>query len=40
MIHGTIRFSIGCFTTKDDVDYVVKAVKEVTKKLKELSPLK
>ncbi|NLY81435.1 MAG: cysteine desulfurase [Clostridiales bacterium] len=39
-IHGTIRFSIGCFTTKDDVDYVVKAVKEVTKKLKELSPLK
>jgi cysteine desulfurase len=38
--YGTIRFSIGDFTTKDDVDYVMEALKEITKKLKELSPFK
>ncbi|MBK5252969.1 MAG: cysteine desulfurase NifS [Peptostreptococcaceae bacterium] len=38
--YGTIRFSIGDFTTKEDIDYVIDAIKDITKKLKELSPFK
>jgi cysteine desulfurase len=37
--HGSIRFSPGKFTTKDDIDYTVGHVKEVVTKLRELSPL-
>jgi cysteine desulfurase len=37
--HGSIRFSPGKFTTKEDTDYTVGHVKEVVTKLRELSPL-
>ena len=37
--HGSIRFSPSKYTTKDDIDYVVKHLIEVVKKLRELSPL-
>ncbi len=28
MIHGTVRFTVGDFTTKDDIDYVVENLKK------------
>lgn len=36
-IHGSVRFTIGDFTTKDDVDYVVDNLKEIVSKLREIS---
>ncbi|MCR4667861.1 MAG: cysteine desulfurase NifS [Clostridia bacterium] len=39
LIHGTVRFSIGDFTTKDDIDYTVEKLKLVVERLRELSPL-
>ena len=39
LIHGTVRFSIGDFTTKEDLDYVVDALKQEVTWLRELSPL-
>jgi len=37
LIHGTIRFSIGDFTTKEDLDYVVATLKEIVEKLRAVS---
>ncbi|PSK36025.1 Cysteine desulfurase, mitochondrial [Elsinoe australis] len=37
--HSSIRFGIGRFTTVEEVDYVLKAVKERVTFLRELSPL-
>lgn len=39
MIHGTVRFSIGDFTTKEDIDYVVENLKTIVEKLRALSPI-
>ena len=39
LIHGTVRFSIGDFTTKEDIDYVMDALKQEVEWLRELSPL-
>lgn len=39
MIHGTVRFTVGDFTTKEDIDYTVENLKEITAKLRELSPV-
>lgn len=39
MIHGTIRFSIGDFTTKEDLDYTVDCLKEIVTKLRNISPV-
>lgn len=39
MIHGTVRFTVGDFTTKEDIDYVVDSLKEVVEKLRMLSPV-
>ena len=39
LIHGTVRFTTGDFTTKEDIDYVVEALKEVVSWLRDLSPL-
>ena len=39
MIHGTVRFTIGDFTTLEDVDYVVDTLKNVVTRLRELSPV-
>ena len=39
LIHGTVRFSIGDFTTKEDIDYTVEKLKIVVARLRELSPL-
>lgn len=37
LIHGTIRFSIGDFTTKEDLDYVVASLQEIVTKLRAVS---
>jgi cysteine desulfurase len=37
-IHGSIRFSLGRYTNEDEVDYVIKAVPHVIKKLNNISP--
>uniref|UniRef100_L2FV52 cysteine desulfurase n=1 Tax=Colletotrichum fructicola (strain Nara gc5) TaxID=1213859 RepID=L2FV52_COLFN len=37
--HSSIRFGIGRFTTEQEIDYVLKAVKERVDFLRELSPL-
>ena len=39
MIHGTVRFTVGDFTTKDDIDYTVDNLKKIVEKLRELSPV-
>jgi cysteine desulfurase len=39
MIHGTIRFTVGDFTTKEDIDYVVECVEKVVSRLREISML-
>ncbi|MDF7670457.1 IscS subfamily cysteine desulfurase [Orbaceae bacterium ESL0721] len=39
LAHSSIRFSIGRFTTEEEIDYVIKIVKASIGKLRELSPL-
>ncbi|OZA24599.1 MAG: IscS subfamily cysteine desulfurase [Hydrogenophilales bacterium 17-64-11] len=39
LAHSSIRFSIGRFTTKEEVDYAIKLLHEKIGKLRELSPL-
>lgn len=36
-IHGTLRFTVGDMTTKEDIDYVVSTLKNVVNKLREIS---
>ena len=37
IIHGTIRFTVGDMTTKEDLDYTVDKLKEVVGRLREIS---
>ncbi|MHB1092409.1 IscS subfamily cysteine desulfurase [Thiobacillus sp.] len=39
LAHSSIRFSIGRFTTEEEVDYAIKLLHEKIDKLRELSPL-
>ena len=39
LAHSSIRFSIGRFTTEEEVDFVVKLLHEKIQKLRDLSPL-
>lgn len=39
LAHSSIRFSIGRFTTEEDIDYIVKKIGEQVSRLRELSPL-
>jgi len=39
LAHSSIRFTIGRFTTDEEVDYAIKLVREKVAKLRELSPL-
>jgi cysteine desulfurase len=39
LAHSSIRFSIGRFTTIDEVDYVIALLNDKIGKLRELSPL-
>jgi len=39
LAHSSIRFSIGRYTTEDDVDFAISLIKDKVTKLRELSPL-
>ena len=39
LAHSSLRFSIGRFTTEEDVDVAINKLKEAVGKLRELSPL-
>lgn len=39
LAHSSIRFSVGRFTTVEEVDFTIELVKEKISKLRELSPL-
>jgi len=39
LAHSSIRFSIGRFTTENDIDAVIKSIRSAVEKLRELSPL-
>jgi len=39
LAHSSIRFTIGRFTTEEDIDFAVNLIKEKVAKLRELSPL-
>lgn len=36
-IHGSVRFTVGDFTTKEDIDYVVEKLEGIVAKLREIS---
>ena len=38
--HGSIRFTLGRKTTKEDIDYVMKVFPEVAEKLRKISPVR
>lgn len=38
-IHGSLRFTVGDFTTREDIDYVVSELKEVVARLREISSI-
>ena len=37
--HGSIRFSLGKKTTKEDIDYVLKVLPRIIESLRRLSPV-
>lgn len=39
LAHSSLRFSIGRFTTEQDVDYAIKTIRQAVSKLRDLSPL-
>ena len=39
LAHSSIRFSIGRFTTPEEIDYVIRQTREQVERLRELSPL-
>jgi cysteine desulfurase len=39
LAHSSIRFSMGRFTTEEDVDYAITHVRDAIEKLRALSPL-
>ncbi len=38
--HGSLRLSLGKYTTKTDIDYVIKVLPKVVKRLRKMSPFK
>ncbi len=38
--HGSLRFSLGRFTTKSDIDYLLKVLPQVINKFRQISPFK
>jgi cysteine desulfurase len=38
--HGTIRFSLSKYTTKEEIDFTIKKVREAVERLRAMSPLK
>ena len=40
VIHGALRFTLSKYTTEKEIDYTIKSVTAVVKKLRKFSPLK
>lgn len=38
VVHGSIRFTLGAETTKEEIDFTIKKTKEAVAKLREMSP--
>ena len=38
--HGSLRITLGRFTTEEDVDLLIKSLPPIIKKLREISPIK
>jgi len=38
-IHGSLRFTVGDFTTKEDLDYTVECLVKIVEKLRAMSPI-
>jgi len=38
--HGSLRLSLGRWTTEKEIDYVLEVLPEVVKKLRKISPFK
>jgi cysteine desulfurase len=36
--HGSLRLTLGRYTTEQDIDYVVKKIKKVVENLRRISP--
>ena len=39
LAHSSIRFTLGRFTTEEEIDFVITLLKEKVAKLREMSPL-
>ncbi len=39
LAHSSIRFSLGRFTTEEEIDYVIGVIRNAIHKLREMSPL-
>ncbi len=39
LAHSSIRFTVGRYTTEEEIDYAIKLVREAVERLRELSPL-
>ncbi|EJS90140.1 cysteine desulfurase, partial [Pasteurella multocida subsp. multocida str. Anand1_buffalo] len=39
LAHSSIRFTLGRYTTEEEIDYTIELVKNAVAKLRELSPL-
>ena len=39
-IHGSLRISLGKYTTEEDIDYILEVLPRTVKKLREISPIK
>ena len=39
LAHSSLRFSIGRFTTEEDIDFAIGKIRTAVEKLRELSPL-
>ncbi|MBD3208636.1 MAG: aminotransferase class V-fold PLP-dependent enzyme [Candidatus Nealsonbacteria bacterium] len=40
LVHGSVRFSLGRWTTEDEIDYVLDVLPEAVEKLRKISPFK
>jgi len=38
LAHGSLRFSLGKFTTEEDIDYVLEVLPKIVERLREISP--